>query len=86
MSDYKIVRFFQSRTKDNCIIKEGLTLKQAKEHCSDPETSSSSCSQQHLIDLTKEHGDWFDGYRSDGQIKKGIPWWIRRKNQRKINE
>lgn len=54
MTLYKIVRFQLhggSRT-----IKKGLTLEEAQEHCKDPETSGSTCSD------IKKRGDWFDGY------------------------
>jgi len=47
---YKIVRFYQdsSHSKHNSIIKTGLTLKEAREHCNRPDT--------------QEVGKWFDGY------------------------
>jgi len=37
-------------------MKRGLTLEEAQEHCRNPETSGSTCS-----DLSKR-GQWFDGY------------------------
>jgi len=42
---YKIIRF--TFNKPNKIIKQGLTLEEAQEHCSDPSTKGK---------------DWFDGY------------------------
>ena len=54
MTTYKIIRFrFEG---DDRVIKKGLTLEEAREHCSDPETSGFTCS-----DLNKR-GQWFDGY------------------------
>jgi len=45
---YKIVRFYQD--KESKIIKRGLTLDQAQEHCNREDT----------------HGnDWFDGYTKE---------------------
>ena len=46
---YKIIRFFA--TGKNKIIKRGLTLKQAKEHCNDP--------------TTQKEGVYFDGYEGE---------------------
>ena len=43
---YKIIRFFATGEKK--IIKTGLTLEQAKEHCNDP--------------TTQKEGVYFDGY------------------------
>jgi len=52
MKTYKIIRFYHpSLNKDNGIIKEGLTLEEAKEHCQD--------------DNTREEGIYFDGYNEE---------------------
>ena len=54
MTLYNIVRFtFDGYPR---IIKRDLTLEEAQEHCRNPETSGSTCS-----DLSKR-GMWFDGY------------------------
>ena len=45
MSTYRIVRLH----KDNYerpVLLQGLTLEEAQEHCSDPETSSSTCEEE----------------------------------------
>ena len=48
MNKYKIIRYFM--TGEPSVIKEGLTLKEAQEHCKDEDT----------------HGDdWFDGYEKE---------------------
>ena len=61
MATYKIVRMYKeghpSRT-----IKTGLTLEEAQEHCSDPETSSSTCTKSECKKRTRRMGEWFDGY------------------------
>ena len=44
------------------IIAKGLTLEQAKAHCSDPETSSSTCTKAAGKARTKRLGRWFDGF------------------------
>ena len=44
------------------IIKRGLTLEEARKHCSDPETSSMTCTNRTGINRTKNFGPWFDGY------------------------
>ena len=42
------------------VVKRGLTLEQAQKHCNDPETSSSTCSEEKKRRIT---GTWFEGYR-----------------------
>jgi len=39
---YRIVRHFQREGVSCRIVKKGLSLKQAKAHCNDPETSSAT--------------------------------------------
>lgn len=46
---YRIVRFFQSGRQR--VMDTGLTLEEAREHCSDPSTEGKSSA-----------GDWFDGF------------------------
>ena len=49
---YSIIRIFNPRLRRKSkIIKTGLTLKEAKEHCQDSST--------------KKEGKWFDGYISE---------------------
>jgi hypothetical protein len=45
---YKIIRF--SFKGNNRVLKKGLTLEQAQEHCNDPSTSGEG---------------WFDGYQRE---------------------
>ena len=50
METYKIIRFFKDDNIPNEIIREGLTLQEAQEHCQDEET----------------HGEaFFDGYEQE---------------------
>lgn len=44
---YVIIRFYKDDSKENKIIKRGLTLQEAQAHCQDPKTSGDG---------------WFDGY------------------------
>jgi len=60
MSTYKIIRLYQNHTKR--VIRRGLTLQEAQEHCSNPETSSRTCTKSKNIARTKRMGPWFDGY------------------------
>ena len=54
MATYSIVRYrFKGR---NEVRQTGLTLEEAQEHCSDPETSSKTAGNP------SEPGAWFDGY------------------------
>ena len=59
---YRIIRFYESANIRRRIIDTGLTLEQAKAHCSDPETSSSTCTTAAGKARTKRLGRWFDGY------------------------
>jgi len=57
---YKIVRHYFK--KGSRAIMRGLTLEEAQQHCSDPETSSSTCKKYHNQKRTERMGAWFDGY------------------------
>ena len=57
---YKVVRMYFRGGRRT--VKTGLTLAQAQKHCSDPETSSSTCKKPANVRRTREHGPWFDGY------------------------
>lgn len=59
---YKIIRFYYNREGYKRTIKKGLTLEEAQAHCSDPETSSSTCKRPENLRRTKLQGAWFDGY------------------------
>jgi hypothetical protein len=63
MESYMIVRKFYSG--DDEIIKTGLTLKEAKAHCKDPETSSRTCTSEENIKLTDNKGPWFDAFEQE---------------------
>ena len=57
----EVVRqFFNSNRK--IILKTGLTLEQAQEHCNDPETSSTTCTKPEGRRRTRRYGRWFDQY------------------------
>jgi hypothetical protein len=64
MSDrYKIVRvYFHYARFPRRTIATGLTLEEAQAHCSDPETSSSTCMKAANMKRTKRCGPWFDSY------------------------
>jgi len=47
---YKIVRYYLDDNKENKVIKTGITLKEAQEHCNNDETKGK---------------DWFDGYTDE---------------------
>ena len=67
METYKITRLYQNNRKPRT-IRAGLTLKQAQEHCQDPETSSmtsSKCCENDPVKIEKWHEKnmhWFDSY------------------------
>lgn len=57
---YKIIRYFMN--KNNEVIKTGLTEDEAKKHCRDDESSSSTASDRTLFE---KYGNWFDGYTKE---------------------
>jgi hypothetical protein len=59
---YKIQRLYFNRQGYRYTLDSGLTLEQAQRHCSDPETSSSTCKTAAKRRITKRHGPWFDSY------------------------
>ena len=65
MDKYKIVRYYMNGPPYRRTINTGLTLEQAQTHCSDPETSSSTCKNSVGRRRTRERGPWFDGYTDD---------------------
>lgn len=63
MKTYKIIRFvFNGKNK---IIKTGLSLEEARSHCNDPETSSSTAKSKKSLKITEEFGMWFDGFEEE---------------------
>jgi len=60
MTSYKIMRLYFHASPRT--IKRNLTLEEAQAHCSDPETSSSTCVKAANKRRTKRLGPWFDGY------------------------
>jgi hypothetical protein len=60
---YSIVRFYFKH--DSEVIKTGLDLDEAQEHCNDPETSHSTATSDEATERTRLYGPWFDGYREE---------------------
>lgn len=65
MPTYEIVRFFSNTERRREIIASGLTLDEAKAHCSDPETSSRTATDPAKVEYTARVGHWFDGYEEE---------------------
>ena len=65
MTTYCIVRSYFEDGVRNKRIREGLTLEEAQEHCSDPETSSRTYTEDAGIEHTEKYGPWFDGFESE---------------------
>jgi len=63
MTTYKIKRFFKGDFPAE-ILDRGLTLEQAQAHCNDPESSSKTAVGSNAA-ITKERGEWFDGYEQE---------------------
>jgi hypothetical protein len=58
---YKIQRIFY-RSGCRRTIKTVATVEEAQAHCSDPETSSSTCKGRRNRERTYRCGPWFDCY------------------------
>jgi hypothetical protein len=67
MTTYKVQRLFFRTYKRPRLIKSGLTLEQAQAHCSDPETSSSTCKRAANVRRTRTFGPWFDSYTEESR-------------------
>ena len=61
---YRTVRMFQGDYPTR-VIERGLTLDEARAHCRDKETSSSTATSREAEDLTARCGQWFDGYEEE---------------------
>ena len=61
---YCIIRMYRDDTPSRT-LRRGLTLEEAREHCSDPETSSSTATRDAAKRHTDKHGPWFDGYEEE---------------------
>lgn len=62
---YRVVRFYQRDDIPDKIIKSGLSLAEARAHCSDPETSGSTAVSDDGRAETALFGPWFDGYEEE---------------------
>lgn len=59
LGTYMIVRkYFENH--DDEVIRRGLSLDEAKDHCADDDSSSESCYTTDAIDRTRKMGRWFD--------------------------
>lgn len=61
---YNIVRMYYNNggRVTRRIIKRNVSLAEARRHCNDPETSSSTATSYAARKRTERVGAWFDGY------------------------
>ncbi len=59
---FYVIRFYKDAAIRRRVIERGLTLEEARAHCHDPETSSSTCTSAAGKRRTARLGAWFDGY------------------------
>jgi hypothetical protein len=59
--DYQVIRYYKNTYKSRVIISR-CTLAEAQLHCSNPNTSSSTCTTSAGKARTRKMGEWFDGY------------------------
>jgi hypothetical protein len=60
---YTIKRFHQTGQSE--VIKTGLTLDEAREHCTDNESASKTATSTMATEYTAKHGAWFDGFTEE---------------------
>ena len=60
---YDVIRHFKNSNQKRRVL-IAVTLEEAQAHCSDPETSSSTCTLPQNKRRTRDRGPWFDGYTS----------------------
>lgn len=76
---YRITRFYFSTIRSRRTIKRGLTLAEAREHCSDPETSSVTCTNEAGRKRTRLYGAWFEGFEAEAKIPEDFSTAIRKR-------
>lgn len=59
---YRIVRMFAAHVPSRH-VKTVNTIAEAQAWCSDPETSSRTCTKSAGKNRTRKYGEWFDGYQ-----------------------
>jgi hypothetical protein len=64
---YSIIRMWFNGARR--VIETGLTLEQAQAHCSDPQSSSRTCTDKAGRQRTRRTGPWFDGYTDEKNPK-----------------
>lgn len=65
---YRIIRFFRDNSifaGEKVVLRNGVSLKDAKEHIIDPETSSATCQNAINRARTRVMGPWFDAYEEE---------------------
>ena len=55
---------------DSAIVKAGLTLEEAQEHCANPDTSSQTTNRAEGARRTSNVGPWFDHYEPEARKDK----------------
>ena len=68
---YNIVRFYKNAGIRRRIISRGLTLEEARAHCSNPQTSSRTATTGTAGSRTRRLGAWFDGYEPEVDTGRG---------------
>jgi len=62
---YTITRFFLNGYRE--VIKTDLSHDEAVLHCTDRETSSTTCISSESKERTKKYGSWFEGWQKQKQ-------------------
>jgi len=65
MATYRIVRMYMHGGSRAVSGLSGLTLDEARAHCSNPETSSRTATSAAAKHRTRQRGPWFDAYTEE---------------------
>lgn len=71
MLTYTVYRYFANHP-DKEVVRKGLTLEEAKQHCNDPETSSRTATSPLAKEYTAQHGPWFDGFTVENDAEAEV--------------
>lgn len=62
---YQIIRYYIAKPGKRRTIARGLTLREARAYCGDPDTASFTCSSPTSVNVTLRNGPWFDHFEKE---------------------
>lgn len=64
---YRVIRYYRNRPGETKTVRglARVSLAHARKRCTDPESSSETCTSPVAKTRTRQHGPWFDGFTSN---------------------